>query len=205
VFTKSFSEMLEVDISRHIKQRDGADYLPWAACKALLHEHGAEVVMFGPVPGPDGSTLRKSELAFSGKDGVKNRCYEVLVHIRVDGMEWDTVYPVMNGNNPVRDNSMNQLRVHNAIRRAFVKGVAEQTGLGFSLWLKEDDLRDDFDDPAKHNIFKIRERVEQKITAAMQRGKSIDEIIAVCGMNDRTFKRFMASFSLIDQFERSIQ
>ena len=46
--------------------------------------------------------------------------------------------PVMNGANPVKDNSMSQQRAWNSMCRAFVKCVAIHTGLGFDLWLKEE-------------------------------------------------------------------
>ena len=190
MFEKSFKDMLAVDVSKYIKVRDGAEYLPWAACKQLLHDYGAEVVMFEPVPGFDGCTLRKSELEFKDKNGVVNRCYEVKVHIKVDNLEWDITYPVVNGNNPVKDNSMTQLRVHNAVRRAFVKGVAERTGLGFGLWLKIDDLPEEpVDDLSKHSLFKCKQRLEETITAKIKRvpfnvlceriGRSEDEVRAM--------------------------
>lgn len=189
MFEKSFSEMLKVDVKPYVKQRDGADYLPWASCKKLLHDNGAEVVMFHPVPGPDGSTLHMSSAEFKDKSGVANRVYEVVVHIKVDNLEWETVYPVLNGNNPVRDNSMSQLRVHNAIRRAFVKGVAERTGLGFQLWLDVDDLPDEVDDLSKHSLAKCKQRLEEEITEKIKMmsfpvlcekiGKSEDEVRAM--------------------------
>lgn len=192
MFDKSFSDMLKVDVSKYTKDRDGADYLPWAACKQLLHENGAEVVMFEPVPGSDGSSLRKSELEFTDKNGVVNRCYEVKVRIKVDNLEWDTTYPVINGNNPVKDNSMTQQRVHNAIRRAFVKGVAERTGLGFNLWLKHDDLLEEpVDDLSKHSLYKCKQRLEETITSKIKRipfnvlceriGRSEEEVRAILG------------------------
>ena len=163
MFNKTFEEMMEIDVSPYVKQRDdedNAEYLPWAECKMLLHQNGAEKVMFYPVPTEDGSTLRMSKEVFTDKYKTTNRAYEVLVHIVVDDIEWDVFYPVMNGNNPVKDNSMNQLRVHNAVRRAFVKGVAERLGLGFSLWLKKDDLPQDVKEEAEdlsiHNINKIK-------------------------------------------------
>ena len=43
-----------------------------------------------------------------------------LVHIKVDNLEWDIAYPVLNGNNPVKDNSMS-LRVHNAVAGHLLK------------------------------------------------------------------------------------
>ena len=83
MFEKNFNEMAKVDVSKYVKQRDGIDYLSWAMCKKLLHDNGAEVVMFYPVPGEDGSTLRMSKEAFADKNGTINRVYEVLVHIKV--------------------------------------------------------------------------------------------------------------------------
>ena len=77
MFDKSYAEMLKVDVKPYLKQRDGADYLPWAACKQLLHDNGAEVVMFHPIPGPDGSTLHMSSAEFKDKNGVANRVYAV--------------------------------------------------------------------------------------------------------------------------------
>jgi len=187
MFQKSFQEMLAVDVSKYVKTRDGADYLPWAACKHLLHEAGAEVVMFHPIPGEDGCTLRKSNMSFVDRNGVENRCYEVKVHIQVDNLEWDITYPVVNGNHPVKDNSMNQIRVHTAIRRAFVKGVAERLGLGFNLWLQADDLPEEpVDDLSKHSLAKCKQRLEETITAKIKRipfpvlceriGRSEDEV-----------------------------
>lgn len=205
MFTKSFNEMMAVDVSGYIKQRDKIDYLPWAACKKLLHDHGAETVMFWPVPGPDGSTLRKSDMAFADKSGIENRCYEVLVHIKVDDMEWDIAYPVMNGNNPVKDNSLNQLRVHNAVRRAFVKGVAERTGLGFNLWLGEDDLPDnEADDLSKHNIMKCKQRLTELITAKINSGIPLNVIADRLNMDEETLRSKFSLYGELARLERAI-
>lgn len=56
----------------------------------------------------------------------------------IDDMEYIMQSPVMNGSNPVKDNSMSQQRVWNSMCRSFVKCVAIHTGLGFNLWLKEE-------------------------------------------------------------------
>ena len=205
MFTKSFNEMLAVDVSGYVKQRDNIDYLPWAACKKLLHDHGAEVVMFEPVPGADGSTLRKSDLAFMDKNGVANRCYEVLVHIKVDNMEWDIAYPVMNGNNPVKDNSLNQLRVHNAVRRAFVKGVAERTGLGFNLWLGDDDLPvEDTEDLSKHNLMKCKQRLTELITYKINSGIPLSIMADRLNMSEETLRSKLSLYGELARLERDI-
>lgn len=204
MFEKSFNEMLKVDVKPYVKSRDGADYLPWAACKKLLHENGAEVVMFHPVPGPDGSTLRKSDVSFADKNGINNRCYEVLVHIQVDGLEWETSYPVINGNNPVKDNSMSQLRVHNAVRRGFVKGVAERTGLGFNLWLDVDDLPDDVDDLSRHNILKCRQRLLELITDKINQGIPLQVMADRLGRTEEELRAMMDWHRTLAKVENAI-
>ena len=207
MFSKSFDEMLQVDVASYIRKRDDSDnaeYLPWAACKKLLHDNGAEEVMFWPVPGPDGSTLRKSDVAFADKNGVLNRCYEVLVHIKVDSLEWDVVYPVLNGNIPVRDNSMNQLRVHNAIRRAFVKGVAERTGLGFNLWLNVEDLPDEVDDLGKHSILKCRQRLLELVTDKINQGIPLNVMADRLGRTEDELRAMMNWHLTLAKLEKSI-
>ena len=210
MFDKTFREMAAIDVRPFVKLRDGekdAVYLPWAMCKKLLHDNGAETVLFYPVPGPDGSTLRKSELAFTDKNGVVNRCYEVLVHIVVDNLEWDTVYPVLNGNNPVKDNSMSQLRVHNAVRRAFVKGVAERIGLGFSLWLDSDDLPETTqeDDLSRHDPLKCRERLLQLITWKINvQGIPLDVIAEKVGYSVDELRSMPGWYKTLARIEQAI-
>ena len=208
MFDKSFNEMLAVDVTPYLKEREDSKnvkYLPWAACKKLLHDNGAECVMFWPVPGEDGSSLRKSELEFGTGDKA-NRCYEVLVHIKVDNLEWDTAYPVLNGNNPVRDNTMTQLRLHNAIRRAFVKGVAERTGLGFNLWLDEDDLPDEpaVEDLSKHSLARCKQRFEELVTAKINAGLSLNIIADRLGMDADTFRAKFSLYNELARLEKSV-
>lgn len=203
MFEKSFNEMLKVDVSHYVKSRDGVDYLPWAACKKLLHDNGAETVMFWPVPGPDGSTLRKSDAVFTDKNGVQNRCYEVVVHIQVDNLQWETTYPVMNGGNPVKDNSMSQQRVHNAVRRAFVKGVAERLGLGFNLWLAEDDLPEE-EDLRKHDILKCRQRLLELVTDKINMGIPLNVMADRLGMDEDTLRAKFALFNELARLEHAI-
>lgn len=205
MFDKTFAEMMSLDISPYIKKRDGADYLPWGACKKLLHENGAELVLFHPVPGPDGSTLRRSAIEFTDKNGVTNRCYEVAVHIQVDAIEWETVYPVMNGNLPVKDNSMNQLRVHNAVRRGFVKGVAERLGLGFSLWLDDDDLPEQTDDLSRHSLAKCKERIVQLISEKLKtRNMSMAQLCQEIGRDEEEVRGMLSYYGALRKLERDI-
>ena len=204
MFEKSFNEMLKVDVSHYVKSRDGVDYLPWAACKKLLHDCGAETVMFWPVPGPDGSTLRKSDAVFTDKNGVQNRCYEVVVHIQVDNLQWETTYPVMNGGNPVKDNSMSQQRVHNAVRRAFVKGVAERLGLGFNLWLAEDDLPEE-EDLRKHDILKCRQRLLELVTDKINMGIPLNVMADRLNRTEEELRQMMNWHNILYKLEKAIE
>lgn len=206
MFEKSFNEMVKIDVSPYVKKRDDVDYLGWAMCKKLLHDNGAEVVMFYPVPGEDGSTLRMSKEAFADKNGVINRVYEVLVHIKVDNIEWDIAYPVMNGNNPVKDNSMSQLRVHNAVRRAFVKGVAERIGLGFSLWLDDDDLpQEETEDLSKHSLMKCKQRLLELITSKINNEKiPLTTIADRLGMDEETLRAKFVLYNELAKLEKAI-
>lgn len=210
MFNKSFGEMMSIDVTPYVQKRedaDNAEYLGWAMCKKLLHDNGAEKVMFYPVPTADGSTLRMSNAVFTDKYNTTNRVYEVLVHIIVDDIEWDVFYPVMNGNNPVKDNSMNQLRVHNAVRRAFVKGVAERLGLGFSLWLKNDDLPqevEETEDLTKHNILMIRRRVQELVSEKINQGIPLSVIADRLGMDEEGVRAKFAVYNELAKFEYAI-
>lgn len=135
---KSYEEMRKVDVRKHCKKRDGIDYLNWAKCIDLLRDNGAETVYFEPCTGANGSSLIASEHTFTDKNGAVNRCYETKIKVVVDDKTYFMQTPVMNGSNPVKDNSMSQQRVWNSMCRAFVKCIAIHTGLGFDLWVQEE-------------------------------------------------------------------
>lgn len=136
---KSYEELRKIDITPYCEERDGFLYLNWARCIALLHEHGAEKAYWEPIENEKtGNSLRPTEEVFTDKSGVSNRCYETKIKVVIDDNIYYMQTPVLNGKNPVKDNSMNQLRTWNSMSRAFVKCVAINTGLGFDLWLKEE-------------------------------------------------------------------
>ena len=116
---KPYSELVKVDVTKYCKKRDGMDYLNWAKCVELLHEHGAETVYFEPMVNEHGSSLFMSDQVFGGgKEGdPTNRCYEVGVTVHVDDNTWEFRGPLMNGKTPVKDNSLTQQRVWNAQTR----------------------------------------------------------------------------------------
>lgn len=203
---KSYAEMRKVDVSSFTEKRDGNDYLNWAMCKELLHQNGAEVVYFEPCVNPsNGSSLFMSDQTFVDGKGNSNRCYEVRVHIVIDDLEFDAQFPLMNGSNPVKDNSMSQQRVWNAQTRAFVKGVAIRTGLGFDLWLKNDiEGKSTEDDLTKHSLFAIRERMQQAYTRAIKKKMSTKEIAEAMMMTEDEVKVLFTYFDQLDRFEQKL-
>lgn len=136
---KSYDEMRKIDVTPYCEERDGMVYLNWAKCIDLLHQNGAEIVYWIPIPDErTGTSLRMAEQVFEDSKGNTNRCYETRIKVVIDDKEYEMQSPVMNGSNPVKDNSMSQQRVWNSMCRSFVKCVALHTGLGFNLWLKEE-------------------------------------------------------------------
>lgn len=202
---KSFNEMRKIDVTPYVKKRDGADYLPWATVVDLLHEHGAERVYYTPVFNENGSSLFMSEETFTDSKGNTNRCYEVRIEVMVDDDVFIYSYPLLNGINPVKDNSLNQNVVHKAIQRAFVKAIAIRYGLGFSLWAKEEIDAQDEDDLYKHNVFAIKERFQQEYTKVLRdKHLSTKEIAEKCEMSEDEVKVLFTFFDQLDRFEKKL-
>lgn len=201
---KGWNEMRSLDISGHVKQRDKADYLPWASCLKLLYENGAERVTFRTLTDSNGSSLFMSDQVFTDKNGSTNRCYEVRVEVIIDGSAYTFSYPVLNGINAVRDNLMNQNAVHKAQMRAFVKCVAINTGLGFDLWLDDADIEADTDDLSKHNLASIKERMQIAYTKAIKKGMSTKDIAGKLEMTEDEVKVYFTYFSQLQRFEEKL-
>lgn len=202
---KSFDELRKLDVSKYIKERDKAAYLPWAVCVDLLHQNGAEKVYFEPLTNDKGSSLFMSDKTFTDKNGNTNNCYEVAVKVFIDDLTFVVREPLMNGANPVKDNSLSQQRVGNAQKRAFVKGVAIHTGLGFGLWSDDiGDIEDAVDDLSKHSLQAIKDRILEKVTALMKRNISEDDIAAHNNMSVEEMKGLFSYFTSINRFERSL-
>lgn len=201
---KSFKKMLEVDISQYVKKRDNISYLPWATCKYLLHENGAEKVYFEPCINENGSSLFMSDTVFTDKNGVTNRCYEVRVKVVIDDLVFESQYPLMNGANPVKDNSMSQQRVYNAQARAFVKGVAIHTGLGFNLWLDDTIEKETEEDLTKHSIQAIKLRTQEIYTSKLQKKMSTEDIAKALDMTTDEVKAYFSYYDTLDRFEKRL-
>lgn len=202
---KSFSELRKIDVSPYVEQRDGVDYLNWARCKQLLHDNGAEVVYFEPCTNANGSSLFMSDEVFTDSKGNTNRCYEVRVKITIDELTFEAQFPLMNGSNPVKDNSMSQQRVWNSQTRAFVKGVAMRTGLGFDLWLKDVESISTEDDLSKHSLDGIKLRLQQTYTQKLQKHMSVADIAKGVGMSEEEVKILFSYFEVIKRFEQNLQ
>lgn len=205
---KSYEELRKLDISEWIEKRDEADYLNWAKVVDLLHENGATKVYFEPVVNPNtGSSLYMTEQIFTDKNGISNRVYETAVKIVIDDLEFIQRGPVTNGSNPVKDNSMTQQRLWNCQTRLFVKGVAIRTGLGFNLWLKEEEKneKDNWeDDLSKHDIFKIKERCQQIYTQKMKTGLTTKEIAERLHKSEDEVKAIFSYFDILNNFEKDL-
>lgn len=204
---KKYDELRKVDVSQWVEKRDGADYLNWAKVIDLLHENGAEKVYFEPVVNESGSSLYMTTQEYADNKGNKNRVYETAVKIVIDDLEFIQRGPVMNGSNPVKDNSMSQQRLWNCQTRLFVKGVAIRTGLGFDLWLK-DELKTEKenweDDLSKHDIFKIKERCQQIYTQKLKQGLTVKEIAEKLHKTEDEVKALFSYFDTLSNFERDL-
>lgn len=201
---KSWNEMRKLNISDYVKQRDKADYLPWADCLKLLYDNGAEKVLFEPLTDDRGSSLFMSEQVFTDKNGGTNRCYEVRIKVTIDDKEYFFSYPVMNGINAVRDNLMNQNAVHKAQMRAFVKCVAINTGLGFDLWRDDTDIENDADDLSKHNLWAVKERMQQSYTRAIKKGMSTRDIAKAVNKTEDEVRLLFTYFDQLNRFEQEL-
>ena len=212
---KSWAEMRKIDVRPFCDVRKAKDdngrvidvsYLNWAKCKELLHQNGAEVVYFEPCTNANGSSLFMADQVFTDKNGVTNRCYEVRVKIVIDDLTFEAQYPLMNGSNPVKDNSMTQQRLWNAQTRAFVKGVAMRTGLGFGLWVDggEDSGDDGGDDLSRHSLFAIKERMQIAYTNAIKKGMSTRDIAAAVNKTEDEVKLLFTYFDQLNRFEQEL-
>ena len=212
---KSFAEMRKIDVLPYCEMREAKDdknktinvpYLNWAKCKDLLHQHGAEKVIFEPVVGANGSSLIMADAEFVDKNGIANRCYEVRVRVTIDDLVFESQFPLMNGSNPVKDNSLTQQRLWNAQTRAFVKGVAIHTGLGFDLWLNDTTGTDQEEDLNKHNIFSIKQRLEKEYTRVLRdKHYTAKEIADKCDISVDEVKLLWTFFDQLDRFEQKLR
>ena len=209
-----FKELREVDVTDHCKYRETTDdnkkkvkipYLPWAKCLNLLYDHGAEWVRFRALQAQDGSYLFCGEESVSqkkiyGKNGEvsyeerHNACYFVTVEVVIDGESFTMPYPVMNGTAVVYSDTLNQLRVSNAIQRAFVKCVAVNTGLGIKLWEDDKETEDHGKQPETASAaapILVKEEIERIATEKIQGGLAYKDMLSLLGITDKQFREIL--------------
>ena len=181
---KRFNELRKVDVSQYVDKRDGLDYLNWAKCVDLLYENGAEKVFFEPLVNENGSSLFMSEQTFTDKNGNTNRCYEVAVRITIDDDVFVMRSPLMNGSNPVKDNSLSQQRVWNA------NDYTEEKV---------------FDDSSKHSLRVIKERVQTIYTEKHRIKKmSASDIAKALNKTEEEIKLMFTYYDMLDKFEKDL-
>lgn len=212
---KPYNELYQIDVMPYCDVREAKDdrgkaikvpYLNWAKCKQLLHEHGAEVVYYEPIQNQEGGFLFRSGEA-ADKNGRKTSCYFVAVKIVIDDKTYRMDMPLMNGAYVVYDDTLNQLRISNCHARAFVKGVAIHTGLGFSLWSNDMDTESNTDDLSMHSLAAIKRRIEEKMTSRIKAGMNEKDIFAQLDLKDANAKTLQRAFSALQwlyQFEKEL-
>lgn len=209
---KPFAELSRLDVRPYCSLRDAKDergnpikvpYLSWAKCAQLLHENGAESVFYTPVPCPGTGTYLWPQMRVETSKGRVTECWFVRVEIHIDDLVFPYDMPLLNGTLVVYEDTLNQLRINNALARAFVKGVAIRTGLGFALWA-DGDGDDGEDDLSRHNIYAVKERLERLITAKEQRGMSHRDLLAALNLSDKQLATMMGWFDRLDHLERAV-
>lgn len=209
---KSFAELVKLDVRPHCDMRDAKDekgntvkvpYLGWAKCVKLLHENGAETVWYAPRKCPETNTFLWPQAKITNSKGRTTDCWFVSVEIHIDDLDFTYDMPLLNGSLVVYEDTLNQLRINNALARAFVKGVAVRTGLGFDLWA-ESDTDDGSDDLSRHSLWAIKERVERLISTKERNGLDHRDLLAGLGINDKQLGTMLGYFSKLDALEKAI-
>lgn len=210
---KSFAELYRLDLGNRVSKKpvfkyDKAqgksvktgqelDYISWPDCLVLLYENGAEKVQYGNVINANGHSLFLSNGALP----------EVRVFVEIDGDRRELTYPVIDGTKDIPMDKIVQSDVHNATQRAFVKCVAVNWGLGLSLWQKEEKAKpaQPVDDLSIHNIFAIKQRIEQLLTVKLQNGLDMPDLLQVLGLSKKRFDNLMLAFNDIAVLERKLR
>lgn len=207
---KPFLEMYEIDVAPYCEYREAKDengkklkipYLPWEACLILLRQNGVEKLKYRPLLAPGGGYVFCGDEVVSqkkiyGKNGEvsweerKTRCYFVTVEMEIEGEIYTMAYPIMNGTAVVYEDTLNQLRVNNAIQRAFVKCVAVNTGLGIKLWEKDGETPETdnrLEAVTPQTAENVKGTIERIVTTKIRNGMSENDLFSVLGINKKTF------------------
>ncbi len=132
---KSFLELYTYDFKKELKKKPTfyrdkdknlvqtheskwLTYIEWATLLVALYNVGGAK-----------SVTYQSDIHPTKKNTLK-------IHLCIDGIDYYSDYPIIDGNSIISD--PNQMQIHKAELRGFVKCVAIHTGLGLSLWQKEE-------------------------------------------------------------------
>lgn len=209
---KPFNELVKLDVRPLCGFRDAKDergntvkapYLGWANCVKLLHENGAESVWYAPRRCPETNSYLWPQAKVTTSKGRVTECWFVSVEIHIDENVFSYDMPLLNGSLVVYEDTLNQLRINNALARAFVKGVAVRTGLGFDLWAAGDG-DDGEEDLSRHSIYAVKERLERLITSKEQGGLSHRDLLAQLGINDKQMATMMGWFDKLGSLEKAV-
>ena len=93
--------------------------------------------------------------------------------------------------------------------RSFVKGVAIYTGLGFDLWAsdeKQEENNNYEDNLAIHNIYKIKQRIEEKMTSKIAKGLTQEEVLRSIGkgISLKQWNEYMKYFDVINKLDKEL-
>lgn len=134
---KPFLELYKYDFAKEMRKKptffkgsDGKmqksaeskwlDYVEWATVLVALYNVGEAK-----------SVSYKSDIH-------PNKKNTLAIKLNIDGVDYLTDYPIIDGNAIIEN--PNQMQIHKAELRGFVKAVAIHTGLGLSLWQKEESV-----------------------------------------------------------------
>lgn len=181
---KKFIELKELDLTAYtlkkptfFKGQDGKmvktsedkwlDYIEWSKVLELLYVHGAESVDFG------------SELNTT-------KTNTLIITLTIDGKITKIDYPIIDGNSIIAQ--PNQMQLHKAELRGFVKAVAIGTGLGLSLWQKDEQVTGDI----------LTETMPIKVNAKklLMAAETVSELTRIwSALNEDEQRKFKAIFS----------
>ena len=172
------------------------DYISWTDCLRLLYEFGAKSVKYGNILSENGHSLFL-------KDG---KCPEVHVFVEIDGDRYELIYPVIDGARDIDVAKIAQSDVHNATQRGFVKCVAMNTGLGLSLWEKEDKelSKKPKDDIEYHNLYAVIERVKRKYAAAVEQTGGQRELSGIIETSEKAIEATFKHASNLGGLEKRL-
>ena len=127
--------------------------------------------------------------------------------VTIDDDVFEFQGPVMNGSNPVKDNSMSQQRLWNCQCRLFVKAVAIHTGLGFDLWVKNEDTESkEAAQTYTHDIRKVKDQVNQLITAIQKESSmSLADIAEKMNRSEAELKTWIRQYDILYAFEHNLE